>query len=1481
MVQCKNIKDAAYQYLLDLHKTPSIPLPDSIDEHSSKWADAFVEAIRKYRDSYDSGEARRSARRFGRAATKDKYRFFWECWQNADDARAKKLTFRVNDQTIIVENNGESLSSRDVYSICFIASSQKEGLSDQKGQFGIGFLSMMRISDSPSVHSGYCSFRLDRDYTYPSAIEHEYCSGVRIVAPLRDGIKADDIKAELLKRMEDEVLLYMTHLTCVEVVDERDGYCHRIKCETTSDESGFRQVKIGNQWWHCYHTTVIPGPELSREDGEPVAPKLAIVLARSDSVEGLHRVASYFPTEEYHGLPWRFSAPLEVTNSRESLLDSEYNRWLLQRVGEAMVDAALSDAVGDPVEPWKLVPSLDPDNELLRPLYEAAHSRLRQMKWLPTDSGLCSPDKVAVAASNELRDLVNPSDIPDEAVNHRHWLSGSVNDETLQLLVNLGAYHVGCHELSSAITTVSLRPPDWYLRAVAESIRLCESAGYNSQPVVEQLLNGKCFLDHRGRAFSLADAHASGKVVCSTRSRIRDTEVGRVAESLLVVLHRQYRQPDRKREDPLDSAREEVNRWLQKQSSSRTFRYESRLDPSQFIKHFIVEAEDVEDRDNATHDMLLQFVRSNLDAYVSEYKNNQKLDRIGRNILLEAYTYDEFGKRVRGRLPLSNTYLGSSYTESRWNDVASGVPGIWWLHSKYRKVKKGSDSAGTVSFFRQLGCDDCPRLVRVPEDESHSSYRFSHVTHGNDRDYPNFPHDAVPHYSYTTYGLVDDHVSPDLSSAISHIQSLSRIEREKRGESLLRMLEQRWDKYKAHIYAHAYGYYANGEHPLGRVFCRWLYELRLHPWMLFRDGVFREPADAFASTEAVQAVLGTEDGAVCAWKCNAEEVAANLGLHTQVPADAIIARLRLMQKGNHKPPLIVAKRYYSALAEHTINDQESLAPLKQEELIFCPFAGWRTANQCFISDHRHLFAGLRGYVGVYSDCERLWQFLGVKIDPDLNDLKVYWSEIALEEPEDRILEQLNNTYELADTLSTERTDTDSVPIWTDQGWRYSDQAIAVEDHDLAFAITALPFPRWIHEKPTSLRAFCRWAGITIVDEQAVFGDPDDRGNNSAEDTYRLRTAVSRFANQLASACDNLWKQLAHSVVSWAELEVVQVNHLNVPFRFSLHKSEVAESTVCRKALVIGKRLYVSNMINLRDPEVVVELMRGLGIGRTDSWNVYNALRLALIEALLDGPDARVEPLPYLPEDREAIDPELFNDEETDPRTGMQIVFSNTRNIEQVNVEETQVPEIDDYVVESDTEGDGDVQPGGLIECPPADLRRPGKPASVLFPINRTQRSTRSVEQRGVDLLVSHVLDPDGIKISDQRLVFGVGADLACDDGFFRELKTFSGNAPASIKLTKHEHARASTSSNCYELVIVENVWTTPTITIIHNPLHTMDWHPAGDIEITGWKERLPALRVIKLRKSDDEELPSGENHVDETLNQSPSAICDAAGGNLL
>jgi len=96
-------------------------------------------------------------------------RLIYELLQNADDAMSSGesstagIAFILDDDSLWVANSGRPLDEADVRGLCGISASSKSGKSEKRrasiGHKGMGFKSVLEISDSPEVYSTTICFR--------------------------------------------------------------------------------------------------------------------------------------------------------------------------------------------------------------------------------------------------------------------------------------------------------------------------------------------------------------------------------------------------------------------------------------------------------------------------------------------------------------------------------------------------------------------------------------------------------------------------------------------------------------------------------------------------------------------------------------------------------------------------------------------------------------------------------------------------------------------------------------------------------------------------------------------------------------------------------------------------------------------------------------------------------------------------------------------------------------------------------------------------------------------------------------------------------------------------------------------------------------------------------------------------------------------------------------------------------------------------
>lgn len=99
----------------------------------------------------------------------DRTHFIYEVLQNAEDAGATYIRFRLERERFIVFHNGRPFNVDDIEGVCGIASGTKED-GTRIGHFGIGFKSIYCYTSVPSIYSGKYRFRIVNQL-FPEALD--------------------------------------------------------------------------------------------------------------------------------------------------------------------------------------------------------------------------------------------------------------------------------------------------------------------------------------------------------------------------------------------------------------------------------------------------------------------------------------------------------------------------------------------------------------------------------------------------------------------------------------------------------------------------------------------------------------------------------------------------------------------------------------------------------------------------------------------------------------------------------------------------------------------------------------------------------------------------------------------------------------------------------------------------------------------------------------------------------------------------------------------------------------------------------------------------------------------------------------------------------------------------------------------------------------------------------------------------------------
>ncbi len=333
-------------------------------------------------------------------------RYLFELLQNADDAMTDKLevvgpnafqvelnrvTIILTDDSILVANDGLPFGSENTKALCRLYNSTKSA-SKQIGHKGIGFKSVLEVTDNPEVYSSDYAFGFDRrefaaevrritknsnvdpeslqvlrvpftrrlsrlpatDQQHIQALlNDEYATVIRL--PLKSTVSADSVAAQIRATVRPELLLFLesTKQLLIQMPDgETTEYWY--KTENRQELFTKRPFQKVNLWsrkngrtelescWLLLASGKMPIPDpgivkdLGRAWEEVKAVKCAVAFRLTSDGKALdtnqpeQKFSVYFPTEEQSGLHFLLNADLYIEAARKDIRLNDFNKWLAE-----------------------------------------------------------------------------------------------------------------------------------------------------------------------------------------------------------------------------------------------------------------------------------------------------------------------------------------------------------------------------------------------------------------------------------------------------------------------------------------------------------------------------------------------------------------------------------------------------------------------------------------------------------------------------------------------------------------------------------------------------------------------------------------------------------------------------------------------------------------------------------------------------------------------------------------------------------------------------------------------------------------------------------------------------------------------------------------------------------------------------------------------------------------------------------------------
>lgn len=391
--------------------------------------------------------------------------FIYELLQNADDVKATKVRFVLNNDGLIFAHNGtihfsisdpaiekedmESGKLGHINSITSIGSTTK--FESQIGKFGVGFKSVFLYTNTPHVYDPPFMFKIERfivpillERDHPARIDDETLFYFKF--DLNNAEKKPDIVyKEIDKKLQnlDNPLLFLRHLEKIEWNNTEGNFGAYLKQVESNNNYGIVSLinKVNDK---SSKNKFLIFEEKIHADYEHKINVAFQFVPNENKISSDCKFPAYcfFSTREYTGLKFIVNAPFLLTDSREGIQQGvekhgiDWNKLLIDKIAALFVNhlTDMKDIGLLNLDFFNVLPISEEDFQygLFKPIYDAVLNKLKSdEKLLPANKvGYISSKQALLGRSKELIDLLESEQLSPlfEKMNAQ-WLDSNITQD--------------------------------------------------------------------------------------------------------------------------------------------------------------------------------------------------------------------------------------------------------------------------------------------------------------------------------------------------------------------------------------------------------------------------------------------------------------------------------------------------------------------------------------------------------------------------------------------------------------------------------------------------------------------------------------------------------------------------------------------------------------------------------------------------------------------------------------------------------------------------------------------------------------------------------------------------------------------------------------------------------------------------------------------------------------------------------------------
>jgi hypothetical protein len=405
----------------------------------------------------------------------DRTHFVYELLQNAEDAEATEVEFRLFKDRLEVCHNGRPFNEADVRGICGLVTGTKADDLTQIGRFGIGFKSVFAYTNAPRVYSVDEAFSI-KDYVHPFAISPVSLAEreTLFVFPFdhQDVPKhaAFDEMAARLHTLGLRTLLFLTHIGQIswtveggmsgDYIRETEEISERIRrvyiLAKVIDEEEEEEWLVSRRVVDTAELATVVG--LEAELATEVAFQVGVASqdGKPQFIPAVNsRLVAFFSTDKETHLKFLVQGPYRTTPARDNIPSyDEWNKKLIHETAILVADSItqakeMGFLAVDFLNLLPISPEEFPENFMFRPLFDEVCRRLQsEEELLPTENGgYTNAQRALLARGRDLAELLSEEQLVLLLGKQGQWLDTGITRDRTPILRSYLMSEIGISEV--------------------------------------------------------------------------------------------------------------------------------------------------------------------------------------------------------------------------------------------------------------------------------------------------------------------------------------------------------------------------------------------------------------------------------------------------------------------------------------------------------------------------------------------------------------------------------------------------------------------------------------------------------------------------------------------------------------------------------------------------------------------------------------------------------------------------------------------------------------------------------------------------------------------------------------------------------------------------------------------------------------------------------------------------------------------------